>query len=213
MKEEERQFKGVWIPGDIYRNRELSWSQKLMLVEIDSFSKNGNECFVSNDWLSEHLQIGVSATEKCLKSLVDLGMVSRNRKKFGATYRRTLRLTTGMNSGYHPEPVTGTTRNEVRHTNTETNTPTNPRSIGKPTSEDECVEYFFELGMTSEEAHKFLDWYTQTGWKLKGGNRIKDWKATARNWKRRSNGQETTKAGWKQGNFNPETLHNYVSQG
>ena len=79
MKEEERQFKGVWIPGDIYRNRELSWSQKLMLVEIDSFSKNGNECFVSNDWLSEHLQIGVSATEKCLKSLVDLGLVSRNR--------------------------------------------------------------------------------------------------------------------------------------
>ena len=82
-------------------------------------------------------------------------------------------------------------------------------------AEGDCLEYFKELELDSNEASKFYDWYEQTGWKLKGGNLIKDWKATARNWKRRTkiqNNEKRTK-GFNKGNFDANTLERFVTEG
>lgn len=51
----------------------------------------------------------------------------------------------------------------------------------------EWVEtYFEELKLSKNEAEKFIDHYTATGWKVGGKSQMKDWRAAARNWKRNS---------------------------
>ena len=46
--------------------------------------------------------------------------------------------------------------------------------------------YFNELGLnglSKTEAEKFLDYYTSNGWHV-GKQKMRDWKAAARNWKK-----------------------------
>jgi len=208
-----RNFKGVWIPAALYLNMDITWTQKLMLIEIDSFQKNILPCFISNEHLGEHLQISESGVEKALRGLVQLGMVDRRRESFGQGTRRILRVVTSLEGGYVPHSTEGGNLTQVRHTNTRTNTTNNTMKEGKPSSEGECLEYFLELGLDSNEAAKFFDWYEQTGWKLKGGNSIKDWKATARNWARRTKTHNNEKRGFNKGNFDTNALERFVNNG
>ena len=210
-----RNFKGIWIPADLYLDETLTWTQKLIIIEIDSFSKNGLDCFVSNEHLGQHCQLTKSAIEKALYSLVKAGIVFRERRKIGEKFRRILRLNRVNYGGTVPQQNTVADRNEVRHTNTSTKPSTKPKKEGRPATEGDCVEYFLELGSTQEEAFKFFDWFEQTGWKVKGGNQIEDWKATARNWNRRTKNDldEKRTKGFSKGNFDANTLERFVAEG
>jgi hypothetical protein len=208
-----RNFKGVWIPAQLYLNENISWTQKLMLVEIDSFSKSGLPCFVSNEHLAQHLQISESGVEKALRGLVRLNLVHRGRENFLNGTRRILRLTTSLEYGEQPHSTEVSDLTQLRHTNTRTSTTTNTTNKGKPATEGECLEYFVELGLDSLEAAKFYDWYEQTGWKLKGGNVIKDWRATARNWKRRNLTRKNENRGFNKENFSTNALERFVTEG
>ena len=54
-----RDFKGVWIPREVYLNKKLTYIEKILYVEISSLD-NENGCFASNKYLAEF--IGVSIT-------------------------------------------------------------------------------------------------------------------------------------------------------
>lgn len=55
----------------------------------------------------------------------------------------------------------------------------------EPTLED-VRDYFLEKGETqSDQPHRFHDFYTSNGWKV-SNNKMKCWKASARNWIRRN---------------------------
>lgn len=229
MKKAKRQ--GVWIPSTIYEDSTLTWTQKLMLVEIASFCNNGRECYVSNEHLGTFLQVSNSQVVKVMRTLVDRGLVIRKFVPYEDGNRRILSVAEGYaltttpivtESTPHPAPTTtppehggvGGGKHGGLHTNTvTTNTVTKTGTKGRPADIQEVRDYFKELGMGFLEAENFWDWYTQTGWKLKGGNTIKDWKATARMWKRRNNERSKENRGFKQSNFNAETLHNYVVEG
>ena len=51
--EEKREFKGVWIPREIWLNK-INMDGKLFLTEIDSLDKH-NTCYASNNYFSEFL--------------------------------------------------------------------------------------------------------------------------------------------------------------
>jgi Mn-dependent DtxR family transcriptional regulator len=54
--ESKREFKGIWIPKEIWEESKLSIMEKIMLAEIDSFeSKNG--CFASNSFFGKLLKL------------------------------------------------------------------------------------------------------------------------------------------------------------
>lgn len=72
MIDEKRDFKGVWIPKEIYLNPELSCTEKFLLVEIQSLSENG-ECFASNDHFAKFLGIAKNTVAKMLTRLRKLG--------------------------------------------------------------------------------------------------------------------------------------------
>jgi len=56
-----------------------------------------------------------------------------------------------------------------------------------PPTRDEAFIYFSERGLTRAitESEKFVDFYQSKNWMV-GKNKMKDWKAAARNWMRKS---------------------------
>tara|TARA_R110000751_G_scaffold78850_3_gene159161 strand:- start:119 stop:760 length:642 start_codon:yes stop_codon:yes gene_type:complete len=209
-----RNFKGVWIPAKLYLDSTLTWTQKLLLLEVDSFARNDKDCFVSNEHLAAHLAISESGIEKCLRQLVSKGLLTRERRCVNNINRRILRLTTSLECGHTPHSTEGADLTGVSHTSTTTNTNTNTTTKkGKPSSLDEVFAYFKEIQMTHEEAQKFCDWYDSVGWKVKGGNSIKDWRACARQWKRRNNTHKNETRGFNKTNFDTNALNDYVNNG
>ena len=209
-----RNFKGVWIPADLYLDTNLTWTQKIILLEVDSFSKNNLDCFVSNEHLSELIGISESGIEKAIRSLVDSKKLERNRTFINGGNRRLLRLPTSLSCGSYPHSDEVRTLTQVRHTITNDLNQLPKPIKGRPKNFDEVLNYFKSLGMFLDDAQKFVDWYDSVGWKVKGGNSIKDWKACARQWKRR-NKQNTHngKKGFNRDNFTPEALNDFVNNG
>ena len=52
-----------------------------------------------------------------------------------------------------------------------------------PTTEFEVIEYAKALQRSKDSAEKFFNYYSMTGWKMKNGLPVADWKAAFRNWK------------------------------
>ena len=72
---DQRAFRGVWIPADIWMSRELSLQEKVMLVEIDSLQHPERGCFKSNKALAEFFQLSPSRVSEIISSLAKKGLV------------------------------------------------------------------------------------------------------------------------------------------
>ena len=62
-----------------------------------------------------------------------------------------------------------------------------PKPRFKPPSRAELVEYITEKRLEKVDPDAFIDFYESKGWMV-GKNKMKDWKAAARNWNRSSRG-------------------------
>jgi DNA-binding transcriptional MocR family regulator len=79
---------------------------------------------------------------------------------------------------------TGESRTMTNNKDNKNNNENNKRGFSPPPLID-ISDYFLEIGSSNEEAEKFMDYYNSNGWKI-GKNPMKDWKASARNWMKRS---------------------------
>lgn len=71
---EDREFKGVWIPKEIWLDRSLSALDKMILVEIDSLD-NEDGCYASNQHFAEFCQCSESAVTKSISKLKSKGYI------------------------------------------------------------------------------------------------------------------------------------------
>lgn len=71
----ERDFKGVWIPKEVWLDENLTWMEKLLLVEIDSLDKEKG-CFASNKYFAEFFQLSPSRISELVSQLVCKGYVT-----------------------------------------------------------------------------------------------------------------------------------------
>jgi hypothetical protein len=71
----ERDFKGVWIPKEIWLDENLTWMEKLLLVEIDSLDKEKG-CFASNAYFGKFFQLSGSRISEIIKGLVEKGYIT-----------------------------------------------------------------------------------------------------------------------------------------
>lgn len=192
----ERQFKGVWIPAEIYLNSELSWTEKILITEIFSFQKSDG-CFASNEYLADFLNVSVKTVANALTHLRQLGLVqvdgygkqriltvslSQNRETFTEESRN--RETTFPKSG----------NSIYRIINTEINTDINntykaskrnqkgSRIPNEFTVTSEMVAWASERGVRADlavETEKFKNYWLGVA----GAKGVKlDWTATWRNW-------------------------------
>jgi hypothetical protein len=70
-----RDFKGVWIPKDVWLDHNLSWMEKLLLVEIDSLDAEKG-CFASNGYFGEFFNLSPSRISEMVSSLVSKGYIT-----------------------------------------------------------------------------------------------------------------------------------------
>ena len=75
MEQQERTFKGIWIPKEIWLNNELTLQEKVILVEIDSLD-NDDGCFASNKYFSEFFGISAGRVSQVINELAKKGFLN-----------------------------------------------------------------------------------------------------------------------------------------
>lgn len=155
-----RDFKGVWIPREIWLNEQLSLVQKAMLVEIDSLSVNGKPCFASNQHFADFLGISRATVKRALHELEEKGLVNIQIEYDGKQVKaRHIRMSLGskcsdpkvkMSRGVgskctegwgQNEPVSNNNKSKNNKSNTESNVERQTAPSGKPEQTAEIIGY------------------------------------------------------------------------
>lgn len=73
---EQRAFRGVWIPADLWLNRSLSIQEKVMLIEIDSLCQDPERgCYKKNQGFAEFFGLSKNRVSEIIKSLESKGFI------------------------------------------------------------------------------------------------------------------------------------------
>ena len=77
--EQQRIVKGIWIPIEIWKDKNLSWNEKILFLEIDSYTSKEQDCFFSNEYIANLLGISETNANKTLSSLISKGYVVKTK--------------------------------------------------------------------------------------------------------------------------------------
>lgn len=181
----DRIVKGIWIPIEIWQNRSLSWNEKILLMEIDSFTAKDRECYISNEYIAELLGVSVSWASKCLSHLLELGFVRvvkfDGRKRY---VESTIQFKADLNvsSMQDGTKVPHTDNNEYININNNSLYKKGSTRFQKPTIE-EIRQYCLEKGY-NVDAEQFFNFYESKGW-LVGKSPMQNWRAAVCTWIKR----------------------------
>ncbi len=188
----EREFKGVWIPAEIWLDARLTLVEKALYAEIDSFSGNGKTFHKANETIQ--LEYGVSrpTISKAIKKLTDLGFIEAtfDGRTRHLTVQADRKIFTGSRKnsfGQQEKNLRAEGKNSTSTNTIERTVDNTSKKIGaRPKGLEEVLESFKEVGAEESEAMAFFDYYEANGWTQGRNKPIKDWKAAARGWIRRS---------------------------
>lgn len=139
--------------------------------------------------LAEETGLSVQNVRTALKHLISTGEItdeSNNQYRIITVvkyddYQKTTDELTGNQQATNRQP----TGNQQHHNNdNNVNKGNKGISIFRSPTLDEVTAYVNEIKSPVDPEH-FFDYYEANGWTLKGGQKMKNWKATIRNWTRR----------------------------
>lgn len=182
----DRIVKGIWIPIEIWQNESLSWNEKILLMEIDSFTAKGQECYISNEYIAEFLGVTDRCARKYLSHLIESGAVRvvkfDGRKRYvesTISFRAEWNDCSGQSGT--SVPYTNNIDNKVGDINI-SSLSNKKRGFVKP-SFFEVQQYIAQRG-SAVDAEAFYAYYESNGWKV-GRNPMRDWKQAVITWERR----------------------------
>lgn len=192
-----RDFKGVWIPKEVWLDTRLNALDKVILMEIDSLDQGEKGCYASNEHLATFCQCSKTKVSTAISKLIECGYVyiqnfdgrKRELKSRLSNFER--QNIKNCNADIQNLKESNTYRNTNNNTNSKlkennkenNNTPkAEKKERFKAPSVEEVQEYCTERGNNIDAQH-FIDYYSARGWML-GKNHIKDWKACIRTWER-----------------------------
>jgi len=73
----QRDFKGIWVPKEIWLDDDLSILEKCLLVEIDSLDMGENHCWASNAYFADFFKISETSISNHIKKLKELGYIKQ----------------------------------------------------------------------------------------------------------------------------------------
>ncbi len=73
MNEEIRDFKGIWIPKEIWLDKRISALDKIVLMEIDSLDNSDKGCYASNKHIAEFCQCSEATVTRSIAKLTEFG--------------------------------------------------------------------------------------------------------------------------------------------
>ena len=71
----EREWRGVWIPKEVWLDERLNPLEKVILFEIDSLDKTDSGCFASNEYIAKFCQCSEWKVSNAITKLVSLGYI------------------------------------------------------------------------------------------------------------------------------------------
>ncbi len=163
-------------------------------------SKFQNPISINRTEMMQYSKIGsVNTYSKCLRQLHEWGYIQYEPSKSplrGSKVQMFIFDTSTNTSG----DTTANTSDEqvliqqVRPSinNTNNKKQNKPYKLGKgksrfvPPEMDEVKIFFLELGSTHDQAEQYYNHFESNGWLVGGKAKMKDWKAAARNWVKRS---------------------------
>ncbi len=118
----EREFKGVWIPKEVWLNSDLSLTEKALLAEIDSFTGEGKAFYKSNETIQEEYKVSRPTISKALKKLEGMGFIKIefDGRRRNVTYQADRKIFTGKRK--ETEGKNGKKFQAARKNSTSTNT-------------------------------------------------------------------------------------------
>lgn len=75
MAENERDFKGVWIPRQVWLDERLNALEKIILTEIDSLDMSDKGCYASNKYIADFCGCSERKVTAAISKLTEFGYV------------------------------------------------------------------------------------------------------------------------------------------
>ena len=72
----ERAFRGIWIPKEIWLNKDLSTNEKILLAEIESLGGLNDGCFASNQYFANFFDLSKDRISKLISGLKNKGYIT-----------------------------------------------------------------------------------------------------------------------------------------
>lgn len=178
----ERIIKGIWIPIEIWQDRSLSWNEKILLMEIDSFTSKGHECYISNEYIADLLGVTERSASRLLSHLLESGLIRV--VKFDGR-KRYVESTISFQAEWTQMSMQG--GQSVPHTDNNEYINNNSLYKGsshfqKPTIEE--IRKYCQESRLDVDAEQFFNFYESKGWVI-GKSPMKSWRAAVCTWSRR----------------------------
>lgn len=217
-EKEKREFKGIWIPAEIWLKKELSVLERGLFAEIDSFDRTESGCYAGNDYFAEFFGVSAPSIARAIRKLLQKELIVRagyrNRKRilkvnkqfFLDFYQNDNRDVECQNDRSTSIKMIGEEYQNDTHINTEINTLNNKDSA--PSKKVKKIKYADSVSMTEVQHCKLLERFgvgnTQraieklSAWKQSKGKKYKSDYGAILSWVMDSIGaKEQEIVGWK----------------
>lgn len=74
MHDNDREWRGIWIPKEVWLDERLSALEKIILFEVDSLDKEEG-CFASNEYIAKFCQCSAWKVSTAISKLIELGYI------------------------------------------------------------------------------------------------------------------------------------------
>jgi len=204
---QERDFKGVWIPKEIWINKDLTIMQKLFLVEINSLD-NDSGCFAGNAHFVDMFELSKQRCSQIINSLaekeyINITLIYNGKQikkriiRVSNKFDRVSSTFEGVSSfqGEGVKKLRGGCQEKLIVNNTISNTVSNTVnkkkksvSFKKPTI-IEIKEYCTER-KNNVDSETFYHFYESKDWQI-GKEKMKNWKSCIITWEKSSRNNNT----------------------
>ena len=174
--ENNREFKGVWIPKEVWFDTQLNMLEKGILTEIDSLDNEETGCFASNKYLADFCQCSETKISTAISKLIKLGYL------YIKSFDGRTRILKSRLSNFERQ-----TLKNLKDNNINNNLKERKENIIKEKKEKtkqiivnyEDVKAYAKSRGREDLARKFYDYYTadtEKPWHDSNGKSVKNWK-------------------------------------
>lgn len=197
MEMNKRNFKGVWIPKEIWLDKNLNIQEKCFLAEINSLDDEVKGCFALNEHFSNLFNLSKNRCSEVIKSLQEKGFISvdyeyKNKQIIGRTIK-IINKFYPFGKSTPPFDISNTPsenlvdRITLENNILDSNTLSHDISYKKkkfipPTLED--VQQYINERNNGLDAKSFYDYYAVNDWHDGNGKPVKSWKQKLLTWEK-----------------------------
>lgn len=169
----ERDFKGVWIPKEIWLDDRLTALEKVILAEIDSLDTDEyGGCIAGNDYLAEFCKCSANKVALAVSKLKEMGYIELVSFD-GRTRKLKSRLKENQRQTLKKSKADIEKEKAINIEDNIKDKKDNNRFI--PPTVDEIIQFCKERN-NGVDAQRVFDYYSSANWKDGRGNPVKNWK-------------------------------------